>query len=56
MLLCAVSVSVVAQSSSKIPEGLMNNSVFKFQFMAFTNFLKMFYCKCKKILCAAASN
>ena len=28
MLLSAVSVSVVAQSSSEIPEGLMNNPVF----------------------------
>ena len=27
MLLCAVSVLVVAQSSSEIPEGLMNNPV-----------------------------
>ena len=29
MLLSAVSVLVVAQSSSEIPEGLMNNSVFR---------------------------
>ena len=29
MLLSAVSVLVVAQSSSKIPEGLMNNPVFR---------------------------
>jgi len=29
MLLSAVSVLVVAQSSSEIPEGLMNNSVYK---------------------------
>ena len=29
MLLSVVSVLVVAQSSSKIPEGLMNNPVFK---------------------------
>ena len=28
MLLSAVSILVVAQSSSEIPEGLMNNSVF----------------------------
>ena len=28
MLLSAVSVMVVAQSSSEIPEGLMNNSVY----------------------------
>jgi len=28
MLLSAVSVLVVAQSSSEIPEGLMNNSVY----------------------------
>jgi len=30
MLLSAVSVLVVAQSSSEIPEGLMNNPVFGF--------------------------
>ena len=30
MLLSAVSVLVVAQSSSEIPEGLMNNPVHKF--------------------------
>jgi len=30
MLLSAVSVLVVAQSSSEIPEGLMNNPVFQF--------------------------
>jgi len=30
MLLSAVSVLVVAQSSSEIPEGLMNNPVYKF--------------------------
>ena len=30
MLLSAVSVLVVAQSSSEIPEGLMNNSVHSF--------------------------
>jgi len=29
MLLSAVSVFVVAQSSSEIPEGLMNNSVYE---------------------------
>ena len=29
MLLSAVSVLVVAQSSSEIPEGLMNNPVYK---------------------------
>ena len=29
MLLCAVSVLVVAQLSSEIPEGLMNNPVYK---------------------------
>ena len=38
MLLSAVSVLVVAQSSSEIPEGLMNNPVFKSYFgSAFTN-------------------
>jgi len=30
MLLSAVSVLVVAQSSSEIPEGLMNNPVFRY--------------------------
>ena len=30
MLLSAVSVLVVAQSSSEVPEGLMNNPVFKY--------------------------
>ena len=43
MLLSAVSVLVVAQSSSEIPEGLMNNSVLydikwgSFSFSAFLN-------------------
>ena len=32
MLLSAVSVMVVAQSSSEIPEGLMNNRVYKIQY------------------------
>ena len=31
MLLSAVSVLVVAQSSSEVPEGLMNNPVYKLQ-------------------------
>ena len=31
MLLSAVSVLVVAQSSSEIPEGLMNNSVYEWE-------------------------
>ena len=33
MLLSAVSVLVVAQSSSEIPEGLMNNPVYKLRNM-----------------------
>jgi len=33
MLLSAVSVLVVAQSSSEIPEGLMNNPVYNFLFL-----------------------
>ena len=37
MLLSAVSVLVVAQSSSEIPEGLMNNPVY---FIAFLEILK----------------
>ena len=35
MLLSAVSVLVVAQSSSEIPEGLMNNPVYKVRHEAF---------------------
>ena len=34
MLLSAVSVLVVAQSGSEIPEGLMNNPVYKIQEVA----------------------
>ena len=37
MLLSAVSVLVVAQSSSEIPEGLMNNPVFLIQHFTFIN-------------------
>ena len=33
MLLSAVSVLVVAQSSSEIPEGLMNNPVYTYMYM-----------------------
>ena len=39
MLLSAVSVLVVAQSSSEIPEGLMNNSVFSVN-LVLENFMK----------------
>jgi hypothetical protein len=35
MLLSAVSILVVAQSSSEIPEGLMNNPVYKMNFAVF---------------------
>ena len=48
MLLSAVSVLVVAQSSSEIPEGLMNNPVF----------LYLGYATCRSLciaLCIAAS-
>ena len=38
MLLSAVSVLVVAQSSSEIPEGLMNNPVFLRKFDAAVSF------------------
>ena len=38
MLLSAVSVLVVAQSSSEIPEGLMNNSVHIYSFIGATGF------------------
>jgi len=41
MFLSAVSVLVVAQSSSEVPEGLMNNPVFPIKVTAFENFLKM---------------
>ena len=37
MLLSAVSVLVVAHSSSEIPEGLMNNPVFTVSYQAFMN-------------------
>ena len=37
MLLSAVSVLVVAQSSSEIPEGLMNNPVLYHQITKFTD-------------------
>ena len=54
MLLSAMSVLVVAQSSSEIPEGLMNNPVFKrkrFQNMCRLNYtfsllLNIFYLRC----------
>jgi len=39
MLLSAVSVLVVAQSSSEIPEGLMNNSVYIYIYMKFTVYM-----------------
>ena len=35
MLLSAVSVLVVAQSTSEVPEGLMNNPVYRSQFLRF---------------------
>ena len=38
MLLSAVSVLVVAQSSSEIPEGLMNNPVFQILIFVFFTF------------------
>ena len=41
MLLSAVSVLVVAQSSSKIPEGLMNNSVYTLYIMPLTFFIHL---------------
>jgi len=43
MLLSAVSVLVVAQSSSEIPEGLMNNPVYRvteFKVLKFERFLE----------------
>ena len=42
MLLSAVSVMVVAQSSSEIPEGLMNNPVLRMETVqnAFKNFVR----------------
>jgi len=37
MLLSAVSVLVVAQSSSEVPEGLMNNPVYSYFFIILYN-------------------
>ena len=47
MLLSAVSVLVVAQSSSEIPEGLMNNPVVEFRqfFLQITTTLLAVLCK-----------
>ena len=42
MFLSAVSVLVVAQSSSEIPEGLMNNPVFQY---VKENLLCLLYCE-----------
>ena len=39
MLLSAVSVLVVAQSSLEIPEGLMNNSIYIYYFTLLTMFV-----------------
>ena len=39
MLLSAVSVLVVAQSSSEIPEGLMNNPVYRLLLLRMINVL-----------------
>ena len=41
MLLSAVSVLVVAQSSSEIPEGLMNNPVFLYSLIFIHLFISM---------------
>ena len=43
MLLSAVSVLVVAQSSSEIPEGLMNNPVFVVSLCAFMAGYRMIF-------------
>ena len=43
MLLSAVSVLVVAQSSSEIPEGLMNNPLFQMQLLVIQFTIKMFH-------------
>ena len=42
MLLSAVSVLVVAQSSSEIPEGLMNKPVYKYQAYQVINQISFF--------------
>ena len=48
MLLSAVSVLVVAQSSSEIPEGLMNNPVYTHVYVSIL--LKLIYINCKSAL------
>ena len=49
MLLSAVSVLVVAQSSSEIPEGLMNNPVY-----AWVIYIYMCVCVCVCVICMCA--
>ena len=44
MLLSTVSVLVVAQSSSEIPEGLMNNPVFENKIVVFLTYLTLSIC------------
>ena len=53
MLLSAVSVLVVAQSSSEIPEGLMNNPVFVCADNRRSNFSLRF---CPNVVIIAAAN
>ena len=48
MLLSAVSVLVVAQSSSEIPEGLMNNPVYMY--------IYIYIYKIKNILCNVSTH
>ena len=43
MLLSAVSVLVVAQSSSEVPEGLMNNPVYLFITYSVINIISLHY-------------
>jgi len=45
MLLSAVSVLVVAQSSSEIPEGLMNNPVLLAADVIAENYIKKNFCR-----------
>ena len=53
MLLSAVSVLVVVQSSSEIPEGLMNNPVLKILLYAVLN---VCVCVCGVCVCVLATD
>ena len=57
MLLSAMSILVVAQSSSEIPEGLMNNPVHTLTFLCLIAFfLREIDANCVLLVCHTASN